>query len=94
MLRHKLQFGIGIKGFKSKVPGGVKAVTKAINGGTNGLQDRIEKTEKYSKLVNQSSFMNPGTEIKSNSPPGGNPHKSQVGSSNISASNVTIHQTF
>lgn len=82
------------KKVKSKVPGGVKAVTKAINGGTNGLQDRIEKTEKYSNLVKQTSFMNPAMDIKTSSPPSGNPHKSQVNSSNMSASNVTINQSF
>lgn len=32
--------------------------------------------------------------IKSASPPNGNPHKGQVNSSNLSASNVTIHQSF
>ena len=82
------------KKVKSKVPGGVKAVTKAINGGTNGLQDRIEKTEKYSNLVKQASFMNPAMDIKTSSPPNGNPHKSQINGSNLSASNVTIHQSF
>jgi len=82
------------KKVKSKVPGGVKAVTKAINGGTNGLQDRIEKTEKYSNLVKQASFMNPAMDIKTSSPPSGNPHKSQVNSSNMPASNVTIHQSY
>ncbi|WP_347454064.1 glycoside hydrolase family 19 protein [Acinetobacter thermotolerans] len=82
------------KKVKSKVPGGVKAVTKAINGGTNGLQDRIEKTEKYSNLVKQASFMSAATEIKTSAPPTRNPHKSQVNSSNVSASNVTIHQSY
>ncbi|MEX5443425.1 glycoside hydrolase family 19 protein [Acinetobacter schindleri] len=79
---------------KSKVPGGVKAVTKAINGGTNGLADRIEKTEKYSQLVNEAGFMAPATAITTTKPPSGNPHKSQVNSSNMTASNVTIHQSF
>lgn len=32
--------------------------------------------------------------IQSYAPPQGNPHKSQVNSSNMSASNVTIHQSF
>lgn len=32
--------------------------------------------------------------IKTITPPSGNPHKSQVNSSNMSASNVTIHQSF
>ena len=82
------------KRVKSKVPGGVKAVTRAINGGTNGLADRIEKTEKYSQLVNQAGFMAPATAITTTKPPSGNPHKSQVNSSNMSASNVTIHQNF
>lgn len=90
------------KRVKSKVPGGVKAVTKAINGGTNGLKDRIEKTEKYAKLVNQSSFMNPvitivdtpKANIKTSSPPTGNPHKPKVNNSNMTASNVSIHQEF
>lgn len=32
--------------------------------------------------------------IQNYAPPSGNPHKSQVNSSNMSASNVTIHQSF
>lgn len=90
------------KRVKSKVPGGVKAITKAINGGTNGLQDRIKKTEKYTKLINQPGFISSATtseniskaNIKTASPPSTNPHKSQVNSSNMSASDITVHQTF
>lgn len=36
----------------------------------------------------------PNVNLRSYAPPQGNPHKSQINSSNMSASNVTIHQSF
>ncbi len=61
--------------------GDVKTVTKNINGGYNGLQDRIDKFKKYSGNPNYSA---PGGGLKSSSSGGG----SGVGSSGSSGGGI------
>ena len=61
--------------------GDVKTVTKNINGGYNGLQDRIDKFKKYSGNLNYSA---PGGGLKSSSSGGG----SSVGSGGSSGGGI------
>ena len=89
------------------VPAGYKTKTGKIsngdvtyydsNGGNKAKKGQGERIRK--ELMNIRNSKNVTTSdinlhTSTNTLPNGNPHKEQVNSSNISASNVTIHQTF
>ncbi len=58
---------------------------------TNAVKNKTPSgSDKLANFAQNADMPN----IQSYAPPQGNPHKSQVNSSNMSASNVTIHQNF
>lgn len=87
------------------VPAGYKTETGKISDGTSTYYDKNKGNKakrghgdgirnaliniRGSKLSNINA-----SSIQNFAPPIGNPHKGQVNSSNMSASNVTVHQTF
>jgi hypothetical protein len=58
---------------------------------TNAVKNKTPSgSDKLANFAQNADMPN----IQSYAPPQGNPHKSQVNNSNMSASNVTIHQSF
>lgn len=89
------------------VPKGYKTQTGRIsngnvtyydsNGGNKakrGQGEMVRRELMSIRNLKNSTLSTVSPSIRANTPPNGNPHKSQVNSSNISASNVTINQTF
>lgn len=66
---------------------------KAKKGQGKKIQSELMKIRNSRNLGAPTSVGN-SIGINSAAPPSGNPHKSQINSSNMSASNVTIHQSF
>ena len=89
------------------VPKGYKTQTGRIsngnvtyydsNGGNKakrGQGEMVRRELMNIRNLKNSTLSTVSPSIRANTPPSGNPHKSQVSSSSMSASNVTINQTF